>query len=214
MAASSSASSISSFTAPAITSLAAGGASDSGVSEQFKDAKAESSGEETDEIVWKGQTKVFVMKKVTLGGESKLIREADEEEGGGDGAERKEEKSKEEAKEEGKAGEVVDKWIDVGTGELHINRYTTDDGQQRARLIMRADKTHRLVLNVPLLKTLASSFQLQADKYVRLASVNVEEAGSKVVQYLLRVKGKAEAQQVLDTLKAVTDGARRAERGH
>ncbi len=27
--------------------------------------------------------------------------------------------------------------------------------------------------------------------------------GSKVVQYLLRVKGKAEAQQVLDTLKAV-----------
>ena len=210
VAASSSTSSIASFTAPSISTIAAGStASDSSV--QFRDKKAESSGEETDEIVWKGQTKVFVMKKVTLGGESELRRDEDDEDGGGGGGERKEEK-KEEAKEEGKAGEVVDKWIDVGTGELHINRYVTESSQRRARLIMRADKTHRLVLNVPLLASLASSFQLQADKYVRLASVNVEEGANKVVQYLLRVKGKAEAQQVLDTLKAVTDSVKAAEK--
>jgi len=180
------------------------------VSEQFKDKKAESSGEETDEIVWKGQTKVFVMKKVTLGGESKLERADDDEDGssggGGSGGAESKQQPKEEAKEEGKAGEVVDKWVDVGTGELHINRYTTDQHQRRARLIMRADKTHRLVLNVPLLASLASSFQLQADKYVRLASVSVEEGETRVVQYLLRVKGKVEAQQVLDTLKTVTEG--------
>jgi len=84
------------------------------VSEQFKNKQAESSGEETDEIVWKGQTKVFVMKKVTVGGESKLVREEDDEEGGGGGGEKKEEK---EEKEEGKAGEVVDKWSD----RLHTN---------------------------------------------------------------------------------------------
>ena len=109
VAASSSTSSIASFTAPSTLSIAAGSSTSSGASEQFKDAKAESSGEETDEIVWRGQTKVFVMKKVTVGGESKLVREEDEEDGGGGGGgEKKEEKSEE--KEEGKAGEVVDKW--------------------------------------------------------------------------------------------------------
>ena len=214
VAANSSTSSIASFTAPSSSSIAAGStATDSSVSEQFKDKKAESSGEETDEIKWRGQTKVFVMKKVTLGGESKLVRDEDDEDGGSTAAtgERKEEKA-EEAKEEGKAGEVVDRWIDVGTGELHINRYVTDGGQHRARLIMRADKTHRLVLNVPLLASLAGTFQLQADKYVRLASVNVDEGANKVVQYLLRVKGKAEAQTVLDTLKTVTDSVKAAEK--
>jgi len=100
----------------------------------------------------------------------------------------------------------------VGTGDLHINRYVTEGGQPRARLIMRADKTHRLVLNVPLLASLASSFQLQADKYVRLASVHVEDGANKVVQYLLKVKGKAEAQQVLDTLKTVTDSVKAEEK--
>lgn len=100
----------------------------------------------------------------------------------------------------------------MGTGDLHINRYVTEGGQPRARLIMRADKTHRLVLNVPLLASLASSFQLQADKYVRLASVHVEDGANKVVQYLLKVKGKAEAQQVLDTLKTVTDSVKAEEK--
>ncbi len=67
---------------------------------------------------------------------------------------------------------MVDKWVDVGTGELHINRYTTDSGPaprppHHARRQDAPAGAERAAAGV----RWPSSFQLQADKYVRLASV-------------------------------------------
>jgi hypothetical protein len=99
-------------------------------------------------------------------------------------------------------GEVKqDKWVDVGMGELHINTYKVGE-MRKGRLIMRADRTHRLILNTPILPHLDMSFVVHEQRYVRLASVNAEEGG-KLQQLLLKVKGKVEAQEIVDTLKKV-----------
>jgi hypothetical protein len=211
--------SISSFAAPSSLefSSAASAASDSasGLAEQFKERKAESSGEETDDIQLRIQSRVFILKTV----------QPDEANDGSDTAASSSSAAEEQTKPEAAGGEKAagdkraaksgDRWVDVGTGELHVNTYRAggEEGAVKARLIMRADRTHRLILNTPLLPHLQQSFAMQADRYVRLASVRTAAedetaaggaaGGSKLVQYLLRVKGKAEALEVLECLKRV-----------
>ena len=104
----------------------------------------------------------------------------------------------------GEGAKQQDKWVDVGLGELHINSYTATDGSTKGRLIMRADRTHRLILNSPILPHLAQSFMVHEQRYVRLASVAVEEGGAgKLQQLLLKVKGKPEATEIVEALQKV-----------
>ena len=212
--------SISTFSAPSSLEFPASASavsdSASAVAEQFKERKAESSGEETDDIHLRIQSRVFILKTVLPDDANDSSDAAASSSGAAEEKAGAEAEGGEKAAGEKRAGKSGDRWVDVGTGELHVNTYRAggEEGAVKARLIMRADRTHRLILNTPLLLHLQQSFAMQADRYVRLASVRTaaeDEAaaagaatgGSRLVQYLLRVKGKAEALEVLECLKKV-----------
>ncbi len=76
------------------------------------------------------------------------------------------------------------KYVEVGSGELHINKFKSSDGSLCARLVLRAEKVQRLVVNAPLLKGM--SFGMQQEKYVRFISLGLDEP-RKMTAHLLRV---------------------------
>jgi hypothetical protein len=71
-----------------------------------------------------------------------------------------------------------------------VNTFTGADGTARARLLLRADKTQRLVLNVALFDKM--DVAIQGEKYLRFVS-----APPAPVTYLLKHKSKLEAEEVL-----------------
>ncbi|KAI5480004.1 nuclear protein export protein [Pseudohyphozyma bogoriensis] len=86
-------------------------------------------------------------------------------------------------------------WAERGTGLLKLN-LTKDTDRSGARLVMRADATHRLLLNAVLFaKFVIEVFQ---EKYVRFAIIE----GAEPVSYMLRMSGPTTAQALV---KAVTD---------
>ena len=181
----------------------------SAASEHFKDRKAESSGEESDLIHLRVQAKVFLMKSVPVTAAAEESKEAADPSTAtnGDeaakGTEAGDAAAKPSAAAPAEGAKQQDKWVDVGLGELHINSYKAADGSTKGRLIMRADRTHRLILNSPILPHLAQSFMVHEQRYVRLASVSVEEGGGKLQQLLLKVKGKPEATEIVAALQKV-----------
>ena len=205
VAASSTDASISSFASPSLDFSAPAPAESYAVPEQFKDRKAESSGEETDHIEYQVQAKVFVMKKVAAPPPSEDSKEPSSAASSpspgtaanGDGPKKEDAAAPDSA--------VQDRWVDVGLGELHLNTYKAADGSTKGRLIMRADRTHRLILNAPILPHLAQSFVVHEGRYVRLASVSAEDG--RLQQFLLKVKGKEEATKIVDTLKDIVGKA-------
>jgi len=80
----------------------------------------------------------------------------------------------------GSAPTTQARYVECGRGELRLNR--NREGKPFARVLMRADKTHRVVLNSPIIQDM--KFNLQDDKYLRFASIDTD---GKVAVYLLKV---------------------------
>jgi hypothetical protein len=191
------------FTVPTLdfTSTSQPPSEASAFAEQFKDKTAESSGEETDTIHLRVQAKVFLMK---VASPTPAAQPEPTAATNGDAAPTATTDAPD-APDALKAGEAKqdkqDRWVDVGLGELHVNTYKAGEAV-KGRLIMRAERTHRLILNTPVLPHLAQSFVVHEGKYVRLASVTEE---GKLQQLLLKVKGKAEATEIVEALKKVVE---------
>ncbi len=71
-------------------------------------------------------------------------------------------------------------WVERGAGLFKLNG-VPNSGSHAARLVMRADATHRLLLNAPLFSKFA--IDVFQEKYVRF--VVIEAAGP--ISYMLRV---------------------------
>ncbi len=89
------------------------------------------------------------------------------------------------------AGEKKTKWAEMGEGELHFNEATAEGDKPAFRLLLRADKTQRLVLNTRLFKGMAHN--VQGDRYVRFVAPNAE---GKITVYLMKFKLKSDASEV------------------
>ncbi|ORY75014.1 hypothetical protein BCR35DRAFT_306422 [Leucosporidium creatinivorum] len=85
-------------------------------------------------------------------------------------------------------------WVERGTGLLKLNA-TKDGDKTGARLVMRADATHRLLLNA----TLFSKFVIEVnqEKYVRFAIIE----GAEPISYMLRLSGPANAQNLVQAVR-------------
>jgi hypothetical protein len=138
----------------------------SATSDQFSEAKAQSSGTENDKTVCKLRSKVFkwgVPKSTTDGDEKKDEKKAD--------------------------APAEKKWLECGVGDLHVNQVTCD-GKTSARFVMRSDKTHRGILNAPIFKEM--KFNVENDKFLRFMSCDLE---GNMTQFLLKFKDAAKALQ-------------------
>lgn len=103
--------------------------------------------------------------------------------------------SKVESKEEGAEKKEAMKFVECGEGELKIN--TVQDADKKfARVVLRVEKTQRLVLNAPLFTGM--TLGLQGEKYVKFCSNDPE---GKVAVYLLKFKNKTESTQVKDHME-------------
>mmetsp|Transcript_2600 Transcript_2600/g.4915 ORF Transcript_2600/g.4915 Transcript_2600/m.4915 type:complete len:427 (+) Transcript_2600:29-1309(+) len=89
-------------------------------------------------------------------------------------------------KEDQEEGKKTQKYVEKGQGELHLNTLVLE-GKKKARLVLRADKTQRLVLNAPLYSD--TKPETQAEKFVRFVSI---DADGKPCSYLLRFKNKSD----------------------
>lgn len=133
--------------------------------EEFKNKKRESSGEEGDTRIFSvANCKVFNLKTVFENPDAET--------------------------EEGK-GKKSAKWVECGTGEAHINTYM-HNSKKKARLVLRADKTQRLVINAPLYKEMSA--KPEGEKFVRL---NTTCAEGKPTSYLMKMKLKADVAATL-----------------
>lgn len=86
-------------------------------------------------------------------------------------------------------------WVERGAGPFKLNAVSGSE-TNAARLVMRADATHRLLLNAPLFSKF--SIDQYQDKYVRFAVI--EEKGP--ISYMLRVANAPAAKQVVDAIMA------------
>ncbi|GAA5914230.1 hypothetical protein JCM8208_001527 [Rhodotorula glutinis] len=86
-------------------------------------------------------------------------------------------------------------WAERGTGNLKLNETNKDDGKKGARLLMRADATHRLLLNAPLFK--AFSIEVHSEKYVRFSVIE----GSTPTSYMLRLGNPAAAATLVQAVQ-------------
>lgn len=135
--------------------------------EEFKDRKQDPSGEEGDTRIYSlAGTKVFSLKTTFENPEGET----------------------DEAK-----GKKTTKWVECGTGELHINTYTLQ-GVKKARIILRAEKTHRLVVNAPIYKEMMDSAKLEGEKFCRVSSTDLE---GKPCSYLFKVKHKTDVSAII-----------------
>jgi len=92
-------------------------------------------------------------------------------------------------------GKEAMKFVENGEGELKIN--TIQEGDKKlARVVLRVEKTQRLVLNAPLFPKM--TLHLQGDKYVKFCSNDLE---GKPAVYLLRFKNKTESTQVQEYMQ-------------
>lgn len=86
------------------------------------------------------------------------------------------------------------KYRPCGVGELKVN-LTTKDEVTRARMVLHAEKTHRLVLNAPIFDKM--EYAVQNEKFIRFFSMNLE---ATMMIHMLRFKTNADA---LETEKAI-----------
>ncbi|GAA6047158.1 hypothetical protein JCM3770_006928 [Rhodotorula araucariae] len=87
-------------------------------------------------------------------------------------------------------------WAERGTGVLKLNETKKAEDKKGARLLMRADATHRLLLNTPLFA--AFSIEVHSEKYVRFSAIE----GSTPTSYMLRTGNPTAASTLV---KAVQD---------
>ncbi len=91
-----------------------------------------------------------------------------------------------------------EKWVERGVGELRVNRTPS----LKTRLVMRVIGSLRLILNAIVHPHVPIA--LAGDKTVRVTALVVgqSEKDVKVSKFLIRVATKAEAESLLETLKA------------
>jgi len=85
--------------------------------------------------------------------------------------------------------------VECGEGELKVNTIKDED-KKLARVVLRVEKTQRLVLNAPLFSGM--TLGLQGDKYVKFCSNDLE---GKAAVYLLKFKSKTESTQAKDHME-------------
>jgi len=110
-------------------------------------------------------------------------------------------KEKEEASATGD-GNTDMKWVECGSGELHVNKKVSskDGGKISARLVLRTEKTARLVINAPLFA--AMGINVQNEKFIRFVSLCADEP-IKMTAHLMRFKTKQEAQETFDRIRSL-----------
>ncbi|GAA6036620.1 hypothetical protein JCM8097_001255 [Rhodosporidiobolus ruineniae] len=94
-------------------------------------------------------------------------------------------------------------WKERGTGPLRVNQVREgkrkEEGSEAekvgARLVMRADATHRLLLNAPLFKEFV--IEVSNDKYVRFTALQDDTP----VSYMLRTGNPAAAQNLVQAVR-------------
>ncbi|GAA5972316.1 hypothetical protein JCM11641_002405 [Rhodosporidiobolus odoratus] len=88
-------------------------------------------------------------------------------------------------------------WKERGTGPLRVNQSRrADEGEKGgARLVMRADATHRLLLNAPLFKEF--SIEVSNEKYVRFTVLQ----GADPISYMLRTGNPNAAQTLVEAVR-------------
>jgi len=80
------------------------------------------------------------------------------------------------------------RYVESGSGELHVNVLTKDGIITSGRLVLRMDKTQRLLLNAGILPSMKP---IMEDKWVRFSSVSPETL--KLEHYGLKLRTKEEA---------------------
>ncbi|GAA5857027.1 hypothetical protein JCM8547_007923 [Rhodosporidiobolus lusitaniae] len=89
-------------------------------------------------------------------------------------------------------------WKERGTGPIRVNESRKEGGEGgkgSGRLVMRADATHRLLLNAPLFREF--SIEVSNDKYVRFTVIE----GSEPVSYMLRLGNPNVAQALVQAVR-------------
>jgi hypothetical protein len=91
------------------------------------------------------------------------------------------------------------KYVEMGAGELHINTFDLE-GKKKARMVLRAEKTQRLVLNAAINEKIINVSQ-PSEKHVRFHSFDLD---GKLATFLLKFPGKNESLEVIKNInKAV-----------
>jgi hypothetical protein len=82
-----------------------------------------------------------------------------------------------------------------GKGELKLNTYTSASGETLGRMIMRVEKTRRLILHVGLFKEM--KYSMEGENHVRFSSIG--DSGSVEV-YLLKFRSKEDCSGMFSAL--------------
>jgi len=134
----------------------------------FQPIEDQKSGEEKDKLLHKIHTKVYTLKQVPIVKPTEI----------GD------------MKKDASPPKMKDKYVESGSGDLRIN-VREDDGKTQARMVLRVDKTQRLVLNAPIFPEML--FNIEGEKYIRFTSNDLN--GDSAV-FLLRFRNQTESSEV------------------
>ncbi|GAA5882940.1 hypothetical protein JCM3774_001839 [Rhodotorula dairenensis] len=86
-------------------------------------------------------------------------------------------------------------WAERGTGPLRLNQTAANGDKHGARLVMRADATHRLLLNAPLFHEF--SIAVSNEKYVRFTVIE----GGNPISYMLRTGNSTLAENLVQAVR-------------
>ncbi|GAA5980688.1 hypothetical protein JCM10908_001737 [Rhodotorula pacifica] len=86
-------------------------------------------------------------------------------------------------------------WAERGTGPIRLNQTAAKGDKHGARLVMRADATHRLLLNAPLFHEF--SIEVSNEKYVRFTVIE----GGNPISYMLRTGNPTLAANLVEAVR-------------
>ncbi|GAA5985365.1 hypothetical protein JCM5350_005159 [Sporobolomyces pararoseus] len=89
-------------------------------------------------------------------------------------------------------------WVERGMGPLKVNLTKREGEKDGARIVMRADATHRLLLNSPLFKEFF--IEVSNEKYVRFTIIE----GSEPISYMARLGNPAAAEALVAAIRERT----------
>ncbi|GAA5923230.1 uncharacterized protein JCM15063_003577 [Sporobolomyces koalae] len=89
-------------------------------------------------------------------------------------------------------------WVERGMGPLKVNLTKRTGEKEGARIVMRADATHRLLLNSPLFKEFF--IEVSNEKYVRFTIIE----GSEPISYMARLGNPAAAEALVAAIRERT----------
>lgn len=90
------------------------------------------------------------------------------------------------------------KFVLSGKGELHLNTYSNENGKILGRMIMRREKTHKLLLNEPIFPKLKHT--LENDTYIRIITLTSDK---KIKTILLRFANPEDSNSASKVLEKI-----------